>query len=637
MKTFNILLFFLFCWIYPHQLQAFDDATQKHLDSIGAILKKVPSKDTRSPSPELQRQIDKFIRQNEQTIDYADAYKIVCAITQTKAYSSHRLNSFIKEYIPQPESTRKVNLYYIKLKWLEINELLETNRIDKANEVQKKLIEYLKTISIRNDDFKRAEIYATSYDIFLLNIQRNHKKGISLCKKIEASARQLKDTSLIIMAKYYRCEFYVYQRKLIEFIDVSEECFRLDSVRSEKSELYASNLMHLVDAYVYAGNNLKRSLYFLNLLYENPDWRNESYSYYAKLLAAIDPSDPIQDSIFGVVGAKDMLDYFIKTYQLCKPSLYPMSYYHFLRESAHALANFGYTIEAISAMEEANIIIKGVYTSDLTETLATHEKNMLEARKDLEIKHKEKVSRLYLILLVCIIAFVIVLVILLARKFQHNKILERHNALILERNKEKELLLRELNHRVKNNFQIISSLLSIQSKTIEDKSLKSILQESRSRISSMALTHEKLYRMSDFSYDLADYISSLHEYLCDIFGMESTELEINCEKPLKIDIEMAIPLGLILNELITNSFKYGADGTQKVRISIDARSNNSSLKLVYKDSGKGLASDIDLSSVQTMGLRLVTRLTKQLKGSVHYANGAFIFELPYQPSVLGPL
>lgn len=185
--------------------------------------------------------------------------------------------------------------------------------------------------------------------------------------------------------------------------------------------------------------------------------------------------------------------------------------------------------------------------------------------------------------------------------------------------KEKEVLLKEIHHRVKNNLQIISSLLNLQSGYIQDKFAGEIFKESRNRVKSMALIHEKLYLSKDLArIDFAEYVRHLTTHLLRSYGANAraVRLSIDIEKIL-LDIDTAIPCGLIVNELVTNSLKYafppGVEG--EIQITMHQESDGQ-LALVVRDNGAGLPPNFNFNNTGSLGLQLVSTLTDQLEGTI---------------------
>ncbi len=191
--------------------------------------------------------------------------------------------------------------------------------------------------------------------------------------------------------------------------------------------------------------------------------------------------------------------------------------------------------------------------------------------------------------------------------------------------REKELLLKEIHHRVKNNLQVVSSLLRLQSKQLRDEQPKEMFRDSQNRIKSMALIHEKLYKARDLSkIDFARYVSKLGVYLFQSYSINpaTVQLEINVDS-IFLDIDTAIPCGLIINELVSNSLKYAfpspatRPGEQPAKIWIDLHlDSNHQFVLTVGDNGRGLPPTIDIYQSKSLGLQLVTRLVEQLNGRI---------------------
>ena len=185
--------------------------------------------------------------------------------------------------------------------------------------------------------------------------------------------------------------------------------------------------------------------------------------------------------------------------------------------------------------------------------------------------------------------------------------------------KEKEVLLQEIHHRVKNNMQIISSLLNLQSHHIEDVKVKDMFKMSRDRIRSMALIHEKLYQSKDLTkINFAQYIQSLAVHLLNTYNVSMDRIKLNAKvTDVFLDINKAIPCGLIINELVSNSLKHAFPQDKKGNIRIQLnRGNNGNVRLVVSDDGIGFSENVDFQHPDSLGLQLVNDLVDQLGGTL---------------------
>lgn len=185
--------------------------------------------------------------------------------------------------------------------------------------------------------------------------------------------------------------------------------------------------------------------------------------------------------------------------------------------------------------------------------------------------------------------------------------------------KEKEVLLKEVHHRVKNNLQIISSILNLQTSYVEDEKVLEILEESRHRIRSMAIIHESLYQTKNFSS--INFKNYSRELVRNLISSYQFNKGLNVELVEEVDqveltLDQAIPCGLIINELITNSMKYAFNNKKEGVIYLELKDKNNILTLVVGDNGPGLPDKFDINDTETLGLQLVVSLVEQLEGEI---------------------
>lgn len=189
--------------------------------------------------------------------------------------------------------------------------------------------------------------------------------------------------------------------------------------------------------------------------------------------------------------------------------------------------------------------------------------------------------------------------------------------------REKEILLREIHHRVKNNLQIISALLHLQSDSVQDEESLSLFRVSQERIKAMALVHEKLYKSKDLaSIEFGEYVENLTRHLALSYVGDSDRIAVKTETgSFSLDIEEAIPCGLIINELISNSLKHAFPDGRKGEITVTCHADHEGMVTVeVRDTGVGLPRGLDLLDTETLGLQIVAMLVRQLRGSIEMRN-----------------
>ncbi len=201
----------------------------------------------------------------------------------------------------------------------------------------------------------------------------------------------------------------------------------------------------------------------------------------------------------------------------------------------------------------------------------------------------------------------------------HHKLYKSRNE-IQERIEEKEMLLKEVHHRVKNNLQTVSSLLSLQSRALADEKISNIIKSSQNRVVSMAMVHEMLYKRDDYlsKVELKPYVKELCDYLVRSVKGSTNNVKVDLDiDDNKLSIDTVIPLGLIINETITNALKYGiSEGSEgEIHVSLQKLDDNR-YEMYLGDNGIGYSEDINPRTSNSLGLKLIYNLARQLRGTI---------------------
>ncbi|MDG2451057.1 MAG: sensor histidine kinase [Saprospiraceae bacterium] len=219
------------------------------------------------------------------------------------------------------------------------------------------------------------------------------------------------------------------------------------------------------------------------------------------------------------------------------------------------------------------------------------------------------------------LGFLVLMIIIILRNRNRievlNSDLKEKNVLIEKSLKEKDTLLREIHHRVKNNLQVISSLLGIQSRNVKDVAAVNALNEGRTRVQSMSLIHQDLYKHDNLKgINIKEYFEKLINSIFETYKISNEAVEVNYEvQAVVLDVDTAIPLGLILNELITNALKYAfQDG--KGEIDIHLKSEGDQITLKVSDNGRGMSEEEQALNRESYGYELINALIDQLDGEL---------------------
>lgn len=267
-------------------------------------------------------------------------------------------------------------------------------------------------------------------------------------------------------------------------------------------------------------------------------------------------------------------------------------------------------------------------TSKLTEIQKRYEDDAQQ--KQIEVLQKEKENQelkikqdntritILIISLIALTAITLLVVVSNRHKQKTNLLLTKQNEDILRQKNEKEVLLKEIHHRVKNNLQVINSLLRLQSNMIDDPKAVSLFEDCQNRVRSMALIHDKLYSIKDLStIQVKEYIENLTGSLIDSYSLKTkVDLQLTIQ-PISFTVDTLIPLGLLLNEIISNSLKYAFKEKDLGIIQVELKSlNNNNFELNISDNGSGYSKDIFNSPQNSLGIELIKAFVDQLEGSI---------------------
>jgi two-component sensor histidine kinase len=277
---------------------------------------------------------------------------------------------------------------------------------------------------------------------------------------------------------------------------------------------------------------------------------------------------------------------------------------------------------------------KSAQLKDMQEKYETDIKDKQITNQQGQIDYNKKLNVTLAIGGACAALIALVIYFNLRKTARLNKIVSSQRDELAKQGKSLSLMMKELHHRVKNNLQIVSSLLNLQSLRLTDSEAISAVQESKQRVQAMSLIHQRLYKTDDITrINMKDYINELAGFLAVSYGYgpDNFTLDLNIEDEWT-DIDKALPLGLILNELLTNAFKYAFKGIAHPTLTISFKHDDGNIKLAVKDNGTGMQPGQWESGKNTsFGRQLIKALCGQLraKEKLEVANGtSFTYTIP---------
>jgi len=556
-------------------------------------------------------------------LSYKEYNFFITKVTNQRTADYELISGFIDERIAFPTDLNVVDIDFTAIKLGQITILRNNGNIDEASTKNDQLEKYLEEFDQNSKEVKIQRAYLNINDAVMFYIQRNFEAGKKILNESLEVARLYKDTELEIASLYYLSDFLVEEKKLDEFILITEKSLALEKQLPKKSSFYEATIQHAINAYIFKGGQDKRVQSLLDELYTNPELttKADSYSLYAQYLSTLDPNSKFKKEIFkkfDVTNSKEFCDLIVEE---AEPLLNDNEFYFVLTEASKVLEHDNYLKEAIRYQERAVVLTRKTYSEDLANSLSDFKTKQAVKEKEKEITYAKERTKLYMVIASLVCCLFIISIIVLARRRKQSQLLKIKNQQINKTLKEKELLVKEIHHRVKNNFQIVSSLLELQTKGIEDGKALELAAEGQNRIKSMALIHQKLYQNEEGLIDFDEYIHQLVKELTALFASSKKVVTNISSKSMMFDIDTAIPLGLIINELITNAYKYAFKHSEnsQLNIAID-KVDGSNYKLTVSDNGNGLDPAFNIKKAKSLGLRLVNRLAKQLQGTVTLIN-----------------
>lgn len=580
------------------------------LDSATYFLNKL---ENTSDTSFLKRLIKK------ENLTYADYYQFTANLAKRENVDYLEISKYINREVKEPINPKKIDVDYFNIKWILITKLRNEAYLKMASSEQYKLEKYVAQFNKRDEKFLWANTKLKTHPIVMYLIEKDIKQGEKLNLECLKVAKDLQDVELQIIFSHYLTGFLVEKGKLDEYIDLCEKSLELEKKLLQKSLFYYSTINNLIDAYIYKGSRNKRVMKLIDELY-NSYSRIHSYTLYAQLISKVDDTSVLKNDILKKFDVKDVLELTNKFENLGK-ELNSNDFYKLLNMCSKALATYQFYDEALVYKQKAVVLTRKIYSEDLSESLANYKTEQAIKVKEKEIDSEKEKTRLYLIIaLLCFVLLIITFFIL--RKLRKQSIeLTQKNILVKKSLQEKELLITEMHHRVKNNFQLITSLLELETNEIKDQRIHQLLEKGKNRIKSMSLIHQKLYSNKTDLIQFDEFINSLIKELSFLYKYDN-DLKVTLNiKEISFDVDTAIPLALILNEIITNSFKYAFKNQQKNKLFISLKkASKENYELIIKDNGLGLEENFNIKEAKSSGLKLVERLVKQLQGNLTITN-----------------
>jgi two-component sensor histidine kinase len=525
-----------------------------------------------------------------------------------------KLNKFIQQEVQSPTDKSKINLTYVLIKWQQINNLRNELSVAEATSENIKLKKYINSFNGKDNNVQKANVYHSIHEIVLYLIQGDVAKSKKLCQNGLKNAVQLKDTNLILTAKYYLSNVLMAENRLDEYIINCKESLEIENKLSIESPYYESTIHNLVDALIYKNNFNPTEIFdLLKLLRSKPSHRIYSYSLFAKLAGAIEKDSPTFNSILNLFEVKNLLEFCEKINDEAAGKINSNELFHLSSECSKALLMHKYYDEAFVYKNKCIDLTRKTYSKELSQSIADLKTQEIENEKEIELEKAEQKSKYFIVIIILISIFLIISIYLLYRLREKTKKLNK-------RSREKEILLGEVHHRVKNNFQLIIAFIRLQQRYADKLSIQEFINQLEIKMNSMSMVHEMLYKDLDLEkIELGSYLNELGNYIIE--AIESSTIDIEYEvkgTAISLTLDQAVPLGLVVNEIITNSIKHVTNESLTITVEISDFIDCFQVKIY--DNGQGLPLDFNPTSSHSFGVKVITLLMNQMSAKVEWSS-----------------
>jgi len=452
----------------------------------------------------------------------------------------------------------------------------------------------------------------------IYRITNQTDKALETYHQSLAYYQSIGDSTMILMTHQNMGVAYTHQNNLDSSIYHLDKAISFLRPSLDEKEL-PSLLNAFADAYYLCGQDYKNARKYVDqaaeigLKYGNQEYLSKIYLLKSQIESGDGKTSASIDALkkgLKIIEATDRQDIKLDYYQ----------------QAAQVYDQSEDESKSLDYMKKYMILYKEVQATEKVKAIADAQKKYesIEKQKEIErLQYEEQLSSIRVSrqrwLLVLAALSLLILSYLMYRMFRQKEEIQQKNGIISKALAEKEVLLKEIHHRVKNNLHFISALLGLQTDHVSDQVALNALQDGQDRVQSMALIHQDLYQHDDLtSVNVKDYFVKLTEGLFDSYNIHTDDISLQLfVADLALDVDTVVPIGLIVNELVSNCLKYAFSSGEKGVISVSLQEIDNRLRLSVSDNGVGVTPDIIDNLGDSLGYKLIQALSSQLNGSYH--------------------
>ena len=627
--TTFLLLIFIYLPTYSSGAQPCLSTEQAHILILNERLDSLRA--STICSSDLSKPLNYLINIQKGTASYQDYLQFIENIEKISNDDFSKLIIYIDQ-LPEPKASEGFRDAYFQLQIYKIaflrNKVLD---IDKSLSAFEDLTKYYEQYYPNENNRSRERIVLDMQPLFINVIEKNlsgKKKALVLLEE----SKTINDTTLMIELLLLINNFVIEEGDLNSYINNAETAYSLDNALNNHSAFFPELMIQLINSLSFAGGQEERVFKLLKELYQTQSARADSYSLFMQFLRDNRRNDGYLKEILSVFNVPDLAQLTERLIREASDKLDGISLVHLYREAGMMLTSYGIYDKGNNYLNEALNISRTIYTADLAKAVANYEKSIIQKEKEKEVALAQEKSNFYMTMTWIVGGFTLMVLVLLIITYRNTQLLKKQskelslqNQLIARQKAEKELLFSEMQHRVKNNFEIILSLMKTQAEEVSDEKHQDLFAKSAQRVHVLSLVHDCLFDESSLDIDLQSYLRRLINQLFYSFS-DTTTPALNIDIPeLTIKMNEGIILGLITNELVTNAFKYGFDTTHP-KLDYHIVEAGDGYRIDVFDNGKKSA----IITHTGLGLTLVKKLAVQLKGQFTFNEATNTFSVDFK-------
>jgi two-component system, sensor histidine kinase PdtaS len=532
---------------------------------------------------------------------YEEILDFLLSVNVSNKQELNKLNQLISTIVEEPKNEKKINLNYVKIKWQQIYKMLNEELLDQASEHTNILKNYINQFPDKNyPDVIRANIYASSYDIIFNEIKNDFEKVKEIVLDNEQKAISVKDTTLIIMSKYYYSDYLISIRDLDGYIENCKISLDLEEKLTEKSYFHIATIRQLVDALVFKGEFEEEYIESLIFdIYSDPFNKYASFGFYAKFLGSIPENSLARKRILNQFNAQNIEDLCDTLISLAENQINSNELYHLYNESSKMLYNHKSYEKAFDFKAKCVYITRKIYSQELAQTIADNQTREVEQAKALEnAKLQESIERQKIILWITSIAVIIFIILswFLYRAIQQrnktNAELDNANKDLKRLNVLNQKIFSVISHDFKTPMLTLSMLVNGFKRKSNDPSMSDHIAEVSIQFDNANAVLNNLLNWAKTEISISNNISKN----CDVkeIANEITTQLKNLAEDKNITFQTEIPenttvqipadiLRIVFRNLLSNAIKFSHEN-EVVKIYFDKNTN----QLQISDSGVGM-------------------------------------------------